>query len=151
MTAKVEWLDPNPSISDSDLVWFEMRHRIALPPAYREFLLANNGGQPNRKRFPICGMPNNPFGVIQALFGINATIPTEDIGRVFADLPSTVPSGIVPIGCTEGDDFLCFDLRNRTSRIVYWDRKPFWGNEVWDEDQLYPVAEEFSSFLCLLR
>lgn len=38
--------DPFPAIGESELQAFETRHGIALPPAYRAFLLRNNGGRP---------------------------------------------------------------------------------------------------------
>lgn len=146
-----EVLDPNDPISEKVLAEFERRHNLNLPTIYREFLLQYNGGQPIPAVFPIMGFPNNPTGALQAFFGINAKIATEDLDVVLTGLAGLVPSGLIPIACTEGDDFVCMDLRKEADRMVYWHRKPFWGNEIWREEYLYPVADSFQSFLTMLN
>jgi hypothetical protein len=142
-----EIVEPNRPITEEDIAALESRLGLQLPPAYRDFLRKYNGGQPVPADFPIAGIPNNPFGAVQAFFGIGANIFTEDIEGVKADLPNTVPIKLIPIACTDGYDFVCLDLRQPGAPVVYWDRVPFWGNEVWNEGDLYPIAPSFEAFL----
>jgi hypothetical protein len=140
-------LEPNAPVDADRISSFEERHEISLPKAYRDFLLRHNGGQPEPAAFPIEGMPDNPYGGVQAFFGLDANLLTEDLDLVLADLAGLIPAGILPIACTDGDDFVCLDLRRLTGPVVYWDRVPFWGENVWDERDLYPVADDFGTFL----
>ncbi|HWQ90137.1 MAG TPA: SMI1/KNR4 family protein [Clostridia bacterium] len=141
-----QMLQPNPPINESQLLAFGARYHIDLPLAYRNFLLKYNGGQPVPAAFPIEGLPDNPAGVIQAFFGLNASLPTEDLDTIMTELADRMPKGILPIACTDGNDFVCFDLREGDP-VVFWDRKPFWGSNVWNDDDLYPVASNFELLL----
>jgi hypothetical protein len=145
------YLEPNPPINEQELSAFEARYKLVLPNSYKKFLLKNNGGQPLPAAFPVKGFHSNPVGVIQAFFGLNATIPTEDFETVLGELRDLLPVGIFPIACTEGYDLVCIDLRLPGSRIVFWDRKPSWGTSVWSDEDLYFVADDFESFLVALH
>ncbi|MDO8839074.1 MAG: SMI1/KNR4 family protein [Parvibaculum sp.] len=140
-------VEPNATIGEIELRSFADRHGIRLPKAYAEFLLRTNGGQPVPAAFPIAGMEGNPSGVIQAFFGLKANIGTEDLESNLTELGETVPMGILPIAGTEGDDFLILDLRKKDAPVLFWDRKPFWGSNLWDESDLYPVAADFELLL----
>lgn len=144
-------VEPNSKVSDNELRSFADKYGIRLPKAYAEFLLSTNGGQPVPAVFPIAGMEDNPAGVVQAFFGLQANIETEDLERNLAELGSTVPTGILPIAGTEGDDFLVLDLRQARAPVLFWDRRNYWGSNLWNESDLYPVAVDFESFLRELR
>lgn len=139
--------EPNPQITEADVRRFESKHDIVLPECYRQFLLQYNGGRPQPTDFPIRGFANNPFGAVHEMFGISLKNSVYDLDSVLTELEGTVPHGLVPIGCTEGDDFVCLDLRQRGEPVVYWDRRPFWGNNIWKEEYLYPIADSFGDFL----
>lgn len=145
-----EVLETNEPVKERQLAAFEVDYKLPLPDSYRAFLLRSNGGQPVPSAFPIRDFPSNPYGVVQAFFGLNAAIPTEDLNNVMADLTNLVPSGVIPIACTDGDDFLCIDRRASGEPVVFWDRKPFWGENIWDDDDLYFVAANFEAFLASL-
>lgn len=140
-------LEPNAAISEHELRSFAHRHGVKLPKSYEEFLLNTNGGQPVPSAFPIIGFATNPEGVVQAFFGLKATVRTEGLERNLAELEQSVPKGILPIAGTEGDDFIVLDLRKPRAPVLFWDRKPFWGSNVWNENDLYPVANDFEAFL----
>lgn len=144
-------VDPNPSINDLELQAFARRHGIKLPSEYRTFLLANNGGRPVPPAFPIQGFPDNPIGVIQAFFGLKTEIQTEDLDRILDELHGVIPAGILPIANTDGDDFVVLDLRVPGNPCLFWNRKPFWGDNVWRDEDLYPVAGNFQALLATLR
>ena len=62
-----------------------------------------------------------------------------------------LPGGVLPIACTGSSDYLCLDIRQPSAPVVFWDRRPSWGNNVWREDDLYPVAPDFDALLQSLR
>lgn len=129
----------------------ENKFGVRLPESYRDFLLAFNGGEPIEGLFPIHGLEDNPVDLIHAFFGVRAEEPTEDLAAILQMLEGLTPSGILPIARTAGDDYLCIDLRVESAPVVYWDRRPFWGNNVWREEYLYPVADTFDDLLGKLR
>lgn len=139
--------EQNSPITREDISEFASRHEIVLPDAYVAFLLKNNGGRPEPGAFPIHGMPDNPFGIIEVFHGINSKNDTDDLGWILAEVCTYTPKGLVPIACTGTGDYVCIDLRRPNSPVVFWDTKPSWGNNIWNEKDLYPVAESFESFL----
>ena len=139
--------DSNPPIDERHIAGFEVDCGFSFPESFTSFLLKTNGGRPVPSVFPIEDFPNNPDDEVQAFFGLNATIPSEDLAAIMADLRGLIPSQILPIACTGCGDFVCIDLRNPNGPVVFWDRKPFWGENIWDEDDLYFVAPSFDSFL----
>lgn len=143
--------EPNAPVSDSEITSFEERHRLLLPRSYRIFLLQTNGGRPEPPTFPIEGFLDNPLGDVQVFFGLNANEPTEDLDQVLNEIAESVPAGILPVGRTAGDDFICLDLRKRGAPVVFWNRVPFWGSNIWIENDLYPVAHDFDNLLQDLR
>lgn len=144
-------IEPNDPVTIEVIEDFSRRHQMELPASYLAFLLRNNGGRPVPAAFPITGFPDNPFGTIHAFFGLNASIPTEDLEGMLTELDEVLPGGILPIACTGGSDYLCLDLRQPSASVVFWDRRPSWGNNVWREDDLYPVAPDFDALLQSLR
>lgn len=141
----------NPPVDAGTLASFEAFHNLALPRVYREFMLRSNGGRPVPAGFPIRDLPNNPAGAIQAIFGFNASIRSHDIVAILRELDHLIPPGILPIACTDGDDFLCIDIRKPGGPVVFWDRRSFWGTDLWNEDDLYPVAGSFEELLASLH
>ena len=141
----------NPPTTMAAIEEFEDRYGGILPGLYKEFLLASNGGAPEASVFPIEGFALNPFGAVQVFFGIGARLPTSDLAKVYEMYGGGFPLGIVPVACTDGDDFICLDLRGGTDRVAYWDKRPFWGTGEWRENDLYHVANSFAEFLASLR
>ena len=140
----------NPPASMAAIREFEHSRGLDLPSLYREFLLATTGGSPDTPLFPIEGMALNPHGLIQVFFGIGAGLPTSDLAKVYDMYVGGFPQGIVPIACTDGDDFICLDLRNGHERVAFWDKRHFWGTGEWRESDLYHVADSFADFLASL-
>lgn len=145
-----EVIEPNQNVGEDELLAFANRRGVRLPMAYAGFLLSTNGGQPVPAAFPIEGMAGNPAGVIQAFFGLRAKIESEDLEGNLAELEGIVPRGVLPIACTEGDDYLVIDLRQPQGSVLFWDRRSFWGSNVWNEKDLFPVARDFESLLLTL-
>lgn len=130
---------------------FERDHDLVLPPLYREFLLATNGGPPEKTVFPVQGMPNNPDNIVQGFFGIGVPYHTNELAYPVDLYAGGIPHGVLPIAGNGGGDYLCLDLRAGTDRVAFWDKRHFWGTGEWRESDLYPVANSFAEFLAALR
>ena len=100
-----------------------------------------------RATFPIAGMKDNPVGRIHFFFGLGDTSPVYDLSQVNDEFKPGVPRGILLIACTAGSDYVCLDLRGGRETVVFWDNRPFWGNGVWREPDLHPVASSFADLI----
>jgi SMI1 / KNR4 family (SUKH-1) len=137
----------NAPIQETDIAKFAQAHKLELPAPYVQFLLETNGGRPVPDTFPITGMDANPFGTVQAFFGLNDRNPEYDLEAVLVDVESLIPHGILPIAADGGGDSICLDLRTPSAQVVFWDRRFFWGTGIWREEDLYFVADSFAAFL----
>ena len=144
-------IDGNPPATQQGIEHFERGCGLVLPDVYKEFLLATNGGVPETPAFPVQGMADYSVGVMQVFFGIGARSPMPDLIEIYDFYADRIPHGIVPIADDGGGGYVCFDLRNGKHRVVFWDRRHFWGTGEWRERDLYHVAESFAEFLELLR
>jgi SMI1 / KNR4 family (SUKH-1) len=126
---------------------FEKSRQIKLPDLYRNFLKTTNGGIPDRKKYPIVGMLDNPFGGIQCFFGFGKQIEVDLLEYNYDLYVGGFPHGIVPIAANGSGDYVCLDLRNGDDRVAFWDKRHFWGTGKWRESDLYHVADSFEDFL----
>jgi len=141
-------VESNQPTSEAAIDAFEQRFGVKLPKSYRKLMLKHNGGRPEPDTFPVQGFSNNPVAGIQVFFGFNVN-ESSDMASVLA-LEMTeelFPTGFIPFACTDGYDFICFDLRKGSAPVVYWDRRPYWGNCIWKEEYLYPITQDFGAFL----
>jgi hypothetical protein len=144
-------MDPSPPVSEKEIREILAAYRLDPPKEYLTFIEMNNGGQPTLPDFTITGFEGNPEGRIQVFFGFNTIETSEDIGSILEAFHEVIPQGILPIANTEGDDFLVLDLRGDGESVFYWDKRRFWGNELWDERHLYFVSKSFGEFLLSLH
>lgn len=148
MYPKMEERRPNTTIHAIEA--FERQRGLGLPNAYREFLLATNGGVPRASLFPVKGRPHDPIDKVQAFLGIGVSIPTSELSYAYDLYVGGFPFGIVPIANQNLGGYICLDLRGGKERVVFWDHRHFWSTGEWREEDLYHVAESFEEFLGLL-
>jgi hypothetical protein len=144
MLTKME--ESAPAVPKEHIDQLESEMGVVLPAAYKQFLLEHNGGRPTPNAFPIEGMENNPFGVIQVFFGLGDEIESCDLRwnrEVFRD---RLPPNLFPIACDDGSDLICLSLRGRDGgAILFWDGQaegspPSCCN-------VYRIAASFSEFI----
>jgi len=147
----LETKSANASTTLAAIEAFERERDLVLPATYKDFLLASNGGVPETPIFPIQGMELNPFGGVQVFFGIDAKFSTSDLAETYDLYAGGIPAHIVPIASNGMGDYICLDLRGGGEKVVFWDKRPFWGTGEWRESDLYHVADSFEEFLGSLR
>jgi SMI1/KNR4 family protein SUKH-1 len=135
-----------PPLQEEDIRSFERKHGLALPAAYKEFLLAANGGRPERDLFTIHGLEGNSFGRIHVFFGLNDPVTSCNLDWNRDVLGDRIPADLLPIATTEGVGKICLCVAgSRTGELFYWD-----GHARAGEHNLYFLADDFASFISSL-
>lgn len=131
--------EAGPPIAEVDIAAFERKYALALPPAYRRFLLESNGGRPERDLCPVPNFPPEPVARIEFFFGIGHPIKTCDLAwnrGVYS------PPDFVVIAYTASGDTFCVGLSEE-----YYDQVFFWDYYGDLEHRLHRVANSFEEFL----
>jgi len=118
---------------------FEERFGVVLPEAYKQFLLAHNGGRPEFDLFDVPDCPASPDSRIHFFFGVDDSSECYDLAwnvEVFSD---RLPPQHTAIATSEGADMV---VLSPTGEILFWDGY---------EHRLIPVAPSFEAFLGQLR
>lgn len=152
MNEKINFTDRHRPAKTEDIRDFEQQSQVHLPKDYIEFLMSANGGVPTSNLvYPIEGMPNNPYGSLQLLFGLRVGRRHFELTDDNALYKGGIPRGLVLIGTNGSGDYICLDLRESHGKVAFWDKRHFWGTGEWRESDLYPVAASFGGFLESLR
>ncbi len=142
--------DCGPGISRDQIQRVESLTGTAFPDDYITFLMRYNGGRPSPNAYPIEGLSNNPFGVIQVFFGIDYPITSCNLDWNYHVHKSRIPSNLFPIACDDGGDLICISLSGTDENAVFfWDRhtepaEPSYKN-------VYRIAPSFSEFIERIR
>lgn len=137
-------------LSVGDLSNLEDQLRLALPEAYRSFLLTYNGGRPKPNAFPIRNLPSNPFGVIQVFFGIDYPVESCSLEWNLSAYRGRISANLLPIACTDGGDLVCLSLFGIDEEsVVFWDS--YGELEGPGDANIYHVAENFAAFIDGIR
>ncbi len=88
-------INPNPKINEEQLTNFEKQIGVRLPEDYREFMLLNNGGEPDKIEFTV-----KKYGgsIIQRFFGLGSTLyDTDNFDYILRTFKNRVPPDFLPI------------------------------------------------------
>lgn len=147
MAALLRTFEGGPPLREEDVMRFERRFGLVLPAAYRQFLLATNGGRPERDLFAIQSIEGHPVGRIHVFFGLNDPIESCNLDWNLDVFGERIPAGLLPIATTEGADKICLSVADRRSgRVLYWD-----GSAPAGEPTLHVLADDFASFVSSLQ
>ena len=137
-------------LSRDDIRRVELRMGIQLPGEYTAFLLKYNGGRPTPNAYPIEGLRNNPFGVIQVFFGIDDPLESSNLDWTYDVISGRVPPNLLPIACDDCGDLICLSLFGEDAgSVLFWDQHtepstPSYAN-------VYKIADSFAEFLNGIR
>jgi hypothetical protein len=127
----------------------ERRLKIKFPTAYRQFLLAINGGEPEPRLFTVPGCGD---ALVAILYGIQVERTPGDLEweQEQATLWEPFPPGVIAIGNDPGDNkLLLWTLGEREGQVSFWDRNGLWRTRA--GQNTFPVAASFTEFLQSLR
>ncbi len=133
-------------LKEDDLAAFETRNGLQLPKAYRDFLLANNGGS-FQFDYPAYRISEHeePEGLLQCFLCLQQD-DVSDIERTWETHKSRLPKGLLPIARDPGGSLLCLGTSGKhAGHILFWDRNKESSRASFKN--VYLVAEDFSAFL----
>lgn len=142
-----------PKLTEKEIADFEKRIGCSLPTSYRQFLMAFNGGRPNKKFFLIEGWLE-PTSLVNDFYGL---VPgkSNNLDEGIATLKGRLPKGFISIADDPGGDQILISLDGETRGSVY-----FWDHEnepddpsdnINDYSNMYMLADDFGEFLNALR
>lgn len=141
----IEISGKGPSIDQEAIASLENTLGVALPDAYRRFLLSNNGGTPSPDIIDVNGLPGSPTDV-QVFFGIGRTVESSDLFwnlQLLGDLRQG--DLILPIARDSGGNLFGLKMsRPEGYPVLYIDiSRP--------QNRPYTVASDFDTFLNKIR
>lgn len=136
-------------LTSGQLVAVEQRLGIHLPEAYRDFLLAHNGGRPKPNVFQT---QDGTGSSIDWFLGIHNG-PYDNFEGYFINYKVTrlaLPGNLVPIGHDPGGNLICLSVQGEDTGAVY-----FWDHERETSPPTYAnvhlIADSFEGLLDSLR
>jgi hypothetical protein len=148
-------VETGPRLQPREIEEFERETGHRIPEDYKRFLLKANGGEPELKAFTFHRTNGREDeGAVWRFIGLNDG-REQDLKyfvRVFLD-GHRIPKDLFPIGNGGGGNLILMGASGRRAGHVYfWDHN--WEAEEGDlptDDNVYPVADSFESFLSSLR
>lgn len=144
------WNRPFPPSSSDEVEQFEKCIGASLPPAYRRYLLSQNGGSPSDYlEFRIPGVTGEMGEVmLGAMYGIGNRGNGIDLETQYEEFNDVVPQGYIPIGEDPGGNMLLLAIHDPSKdNIVFWDRVGLLATG----QNLFTVANDINQFLDSLR
>ena len=137
-------------VSSKRLEQVEKKLGITLPPQYRSFLLAHNGGQPVPNQFhykkeqgPYTDSMVDWFLAIYE--GENDNF--EEYFATYKIEENRLPDNLVPIAHDPGGNLVCISVSESDVGAVF-----FWDHEREEEgNNTHLIADTFDEFLSLLK
>jgi len=137
--------DVGPPISNSDLDDVEAELGLRMPPAFRAFLLRNNGGVPEPSYYFITGLRNNPWNNVEWFNPLHSDGVGGGVLESTLDMRDRLPADCIDIASAPGGALVIGAVGPREGRVWFWD----WYVSMLDdpETRIYPVADSFEAFL----
>jgi hypothetical protein len=152
-----------PVLSEKDLEMFESQMRCRLPSDYRNFMLTQNGGDPNLKHFRVGSECFDTWLEYFTQLDKNYGSPSPEsyyctIAYQHYAYRKFLPNDCIIIGCAVGQDVLLLYVRGpkygQVAIKIIDDLGLPWDDEDWGKDRnkaVYDVAASFTAFLSMLR
>jgi cell wall assembly regulator SMI1 len=141
----VKIVDEGDALKSDDLDAFEQTLGKRLPRAYRDFLLAHNGGRPVPAVIDIDDCPSGATEV-QVLLGLTGPVESETLEWSWNAFRDRIPERLLPIADDPFGNLFCLSLEgNDAGQVLFLDRYEE------SESRPYFVAATFDDFLAMLR
>jgi hypothetical protein len=123
-----------------------------FPQAYRDFLLAHNGGRPDEGVFPIQDPPHDHHGLLHSFLCISPRDPYDLLAWV-RDYRGRIPSNLVPVAVDQAGNLIVLSVAGPDiGKVYFWDHELETGQgETPSYENVHPVADSFQAFLDSLR
>lgn len=136
--------------TESKIKKFEEKLSINIPLQYRNFLLAQNGGIPEKSTFLLKDKKNNRDEEISIewFLGIK-TKDYDDLKSILSTFKKRIPTQLFPIALAGGDSLICLGTTGKyLDKIYFWDREEeLEKNDLSYFGNIYFLGNNFSDFL----
>ena len=126
-------------VTPSQIDGVELVLGIRFPSRYRELIQEFNGAYGD-VNFPL---PDSEFG---ESMGVWLSLLPWDMESIWSSLSAwkehEIHSRVIPFGEDGGGNWICFDYRGKEMPSIV-----FYFHEVGGDEGLYPVADDFDSFV----
>lgn len=144
-----EWKRSAEPATEDQIRQVEMRSKICLPPRYRNFLLAANGGQPcEYVTFDVVEVGEKVM--LGCLYEISDIESGVDLGTMCDEFRDVLPEWCIPIGEDPGGNQLVLAIDGYDIEAIYfWDRVGFFAKRT--GKNLFRIAKDIDGFLTALQ
>ena len=135
-------------ITEADILSLEKDFNIILPVEYKNFLMENNGGEPQSHDYQVNG---EYFDDIGWFFGIREYPATHDLKTENIESQNAIPPHYFCIGVSYGGNLICLSLKEEEFGSIYrWDHETAnYDGEPW-EDNMTKICDSIGQFIEML-
>lgn len=142
---------PGPATNEDMLAAIESRLAAKLPPAYRKFLLQNNGGYSHVYSVPYIDQYLKSEQIADIFHWMSAGTTKHRDGSLgieegLKNMSDLLPKGVVPIAAEDGGDPIVMSLRREDYGSIYY----FSGESPLDK-AMNKLASSFEEFIGKLK
>ena len=104
------------SVSQQEIKEFEQTYMLTLPDSYKEFLLRNNGGKTDRRRFTATNKQTRATVTSSITFFFPLTTDAEmNLEQMYRhyNLMKVIPNHLCPIGIDAADSLICLAIKGK--------------------------------------
>lgn len=127
------------ALGEQRLAAFEAEHRVSLPPDYRHFLLAHNGGRPRPGCVNFRWQGRESAGCVHYFYGLHEGPAWARLDRAVRIYDGRMPAGFVPIGPDPGGNQFSLVTAGPEAGAVY-----FWHHEYEADEDDTPATDNLS-------
>lgn len=128
-------------LSETEIREFERWLESELPPKYRNFLLARNGGHPHKHELPEC--------YVQGFYAVTKSSENMSLQAEIEKMMDDLPDGVIPIGDTGIGDRICLSISD--DKLYLWEHERAYETLPADISELVPLAENIDELLNALE
>jgi len=141
----MEIVEAGEAVTPEEVEAFEKKLGHPLPSAYRDFLLAHNGGRPIPSVIDIDDCPSGASDV-QVFLGLTGQFESETLEWSWDVFRERIPERLLPIADDSFGNLFCLSLTgNDAGQVLFLDRYEE------SESRPYFVGKDFTEFLSKIR
>ena len=142
-------------LAEEDVARAEAELGVALPPAYRRFLLEHNGGRPSPADFKITwrGQPFSPGWRVSTVGDFHAIYDGKAVNLLVdaREYKDRLPAGVLPVAEDPGGNLIVIGTTgDALGKIFFWVHELEGDFDETDAANLGFVADDFDAFLAAL-
>lgn len=135
-----------PPITEQEIIEFESKYGVQLPKSYKRFLLLNNGGKTEKRRFKTVDGKITSSAKLFLPISNETDLNLQSFYEKYC-IKKIIPSHLIPIAIDPNESLICLSIKEQ-DKVYYCDMDYFEedGNVLLEEN-IRLVSDNFNSFL----